>query len=93
MTIQIQMHQGSSKSSINTSVSVNSNLVSASLSQEADRESNWERKRETDGLTTHGKADGLTTHGNVDRSDKDQIVRIESIELSLNTDKTTQTRT
>ena len=93
MTIQIQMHQGSSKSSINASVSVNSNLVSASLSQEADRESNWERKRETDGLTTHGKADGLTTHGNVDRSDKDQIVRIESIELSLNTDKTTQTRT
>ena len=62
MTIQIQMHQGSSKSSINTSVSVNSNLVSASLSQEADRESNWERKRETDGLTTRGKADGLTTH-------------------------------
>ena len=30
------MHQGSSKSSINTSVSVNSNLVSASLSQEAE---------------------------------------------------------
>ena len=63
-----------SRSYNNIAVSVNSNLVSASLCQEAERESNRERKRAADGLTTHGKADG---------SDKDQIVRIESIEFFL----------
>ena len=63
-----------SRSYNNIAVSVNSNLVSASLGQEAERESNRERKRAADGLTTHGKADG---------SDKDQIVRIESIEFFL----------
>ena len=67
----------------NIAVSVNSNLVSASLSQEADRESNREHKRAADGLTTRGKTDGLTTHGKADGSDKDQIVRIESIEFFL----------